>query len=143
MPDFSKFKCDQCGACCRALLIEADYVDVMREPRLLRLHPGISRDGLRNNGQCVVLRDTDLRRCLFMRSVGPYLCAIYPTRPRACVAVEPGDAKCQQARQVDRLPVLCDQDGNRPTAAMLEASCEQYELDVSELGIELPEVTDE
>lgn len=51
-----------------------------------------------------------------------------PTRPFACVMVEPGDAKCQQARKKMGLPMLRDRDGNEPSREVLEASCEEYEL---------------
>lgn len=35
-PHMERYECDQCGACCKgSLIIEADDLDVMREPRLI------------------------------------------------------------------------------------------------------------
>ena len=29
-----QYECDQCGACCKRLLVECDDIDLMREPKL-------------------------------------------------------------------------------------------------------------
>lgn len=112
-----KFDCDQCGACCRSLIVEADWLDAVREPKLLSLKSDVkSLDELRNSGRCLVLYDTETHACPFL--VGQHgekcSCSIYPTRPNVCVISEPGGPKCQQARLLKSLPVLRDKRGDRP-----------------------------
>ena len=34
-PNVLGYECDCCGACCKALIVEADVIDVLREPRIL------------------------------------------------------------------------------------------------------------
>lgn len=131
MPDFSNFECDLCGACCQTLIVEAGYVDALREPLLFSLNAKVTRDGLRRGEQCVVLYDLNTRRCPFLRD--SYECAIYKTRPNCCVAVEAGDAKCQQARKAVGLPLLRDRDGREPARDVLAMSCRDYELPVEEV----------
>lgn len=33
-------------------------------------------------------------------------CGLYPTRPNCCVALQPGDDQCQDARRAEGLPAL-------------------------------------
>lgn len=115
-----KYECDQCGACCRSLIVEADWLDAAREPKLLTLNPHVrTLDDLRDTGKVVMMYDTKTRACPFL--VGQHgekcSCSIYPTRPNECVGCEPGSPKCQQARLLKKLPVLRDVDGNRPDTA--------------------------
>lgn len=99
------YDCDQCGACCRRLIIECDHLDVLREPRiavkgtLLDGHGKIPLEdaawGLnqRNgNPSCVFLRDNK--------------CSIYATRPNVCVNHQAGSEQCQDARKREGLPRL-------------------------------------
>ena len=38
---FGRYECDQCGACCKGtFIVEADYLDVRREPRVIELQVG-------------------------------------------------------------------------------------------------------
>ena len=106
----AKYECDQCGACCQGpLIVQADWIDVVREPRL--------KDADRH------YQDQKLDKVLEMLEDGmrvvtlacgqacPFLsaektCSIYPTRPNDCVAMQAGDEQCQQARADAGLPPL-------------------------------------
>ncbi len=125
---FEDFDCDKCGACCEALIIEADYCDAQREPKLYEIS-NVDRQKLREDEHCITLYDTETRSCPFLDGETKE-CGIYPTRPNVCVSVEAGDARCQQARIIKGLPLLQNRDGNLPSAELLAASCEEYELDL-------------
>jgi Fe-S-cluster containining protein len=91
------------------LIVEADELDVLREPRLIEADPryrGWSltdvRAELAGDFKCLIL--AAIRPCVFLEST--CRCAIYPTRPNVCVAMQAGDAQCQQARASAGLPVL-------------------------------------
>ena len=128
MPDFRNFECDNCGACCRKLIVEATYQDAQREPRLYQIAgPNLEHEKFRVGDQCIKLYDNDKKGCHFLTSENK--CGIYPTRPHECVGVEPGDAKCQQARELEGLPMLCDRDGKAPTEKMLMESADEYWMD--------------
>lgn len=133
---FDNFECDQCGACCQALIVEAYEYDARREPRLYAIG-NVDRQKMRDGEHCVMLYDVETKACPFLVpdkiDVTKRACEIYQTRPVACVMVEAGDAKCQQARRMKGLPLLRDRDGYEPTRKVLEASCEDYELDLSEV----------
>lgn len=130
---FEKFRCDNCGACCKTLIVEADYLDAMREPRLYEIFVGEKTD-LRRGGHCIMLYDLETRQCPFLDE--SCHCSIYSTRPNECVAVEAGDAKCQQARHMMGLPLLRDVDGNEPSIELLSQSCNDYDLGLEDLGVE-------
>jgi len=77
------------------LIIEADVLDALREPRIAE--------------RCQAFKDSDG----FMVACGkthpcPFLadgkCGIYPTRPNVCVAFEPGEEQCDMAREMAGLP---------------------------------------
>lgn len=125
---FANFACDQCGACCQALIVEADEIDVRREPKLLEYLVG-DRDRLRQGLVSITLFSAETKSCPFLCGGR---CSIYQTRPLECVAVEPGDAKCQQARWVKKLPMLADRDGNPPSEELLRCSADHYGLDYDE-----------
>lgn len=128
MPDFRNFECDNCGACCRKLIVEATYQDAQREPRLYQIaSQNLKHEPFRQGEQCINVYDAEKRSCHFLDAENK--CGIYPTRPHECVNVEPGDAKCQQAREMEGLPMLCDRDGNPPTLEMMQESAEEYWLD--------------
>ena len=97
---FGRYECDQCGACCKGtFIVEADYLDVRREPRLLELQVGsyrVTRRELEEEEKVALLACGTDNPC---RYLGPdNRCTIYPTRPNACVAFEAGSQKCQNAR---------------------------------------------
>lgn len=97
-----RYECDKCGACCKgSLIVEADDLDVLREPRLIdadRHHCG------KTVAQVVLEIQTEMKAlilacgsaCPFLRSDNA--CTIYPTRPNVCVGMEAGDEQCQEAR---------------------------------------------
>jgi Fe-S-cluster containining protein len=107
-----KPSCDKCGACCRQLIVEAYDLDVLREPHLAAADIGertremVYQDlmaELEQDGACLVIAGGG-ESCKFLRESGT--CAIYATRPNVCVALQPGDDQCGQARQAEGLPPL-------------------------------------
>ncbi|REJ72336.1 MAG: hypothetical protein DWQ29_21385 [Planctomycetota bacterium] len=100
-----RYECDQCGACCRGhLIVEADILDVLREPRLCEADPhyaGLTQDEARTKldeaGSAVILACGVDRPCWFLDA--ECRCEIYPTRPNDCVAMQAGDEQCQFARR--------------------------------------------
>lgn len=132
----SEFACDFCGACCRVLIIEANWIDAAREPRLLSCVSGhaIQLSDLEDGSRCVVLYDPNTHCCPFLGDDNR--CGIYPTRPIDCVAVVPGDAKCQQSRIMSDLPLLRDINGQLPSADYLRDSCDDYGLDFDEILVD-------
>ena len=106
-------ECDpSCGACCKGhLIVEAYDLDVLREPHLATADIGKWTRGmayrdlmaeLEQDGKCLVIAGSD--PCKFLRESGS--CAIYPTRPNVCVAMQAGDEQCQEAREEEGLPPL-------------------------------------
>lgn len=100
-----RLTCDGCGACCKGLLIvEADVVDLLREPRLKDADPfyaGMTSDAVLNlfmadTGRAIILACGTERPCPFLSADAK--CSIYPTRPNACVAMQAGEGQCEQAR---------------------------------------------
>lgn len=129
---FRNFNCDNCGACCSAFIVEADYLDATREPKIYQIDPSISPGQLRNDGLCIVLWDEKARACPMLTDglkPGTKFCSIYPTRPSDCVLVEAGDAKCQQARMQKGLKPLLDCDGNSVSRLDLADSIDLYQLE--------------
>ena len=109
----ARFECDRCGACCKGtLIVEADDIDVMRQPRLVEADPhyagqkaGEVIKRLQNEvGRNLLLACGTIRPCPFLGSEN--LCSIYPTRPNACVMMQAGDEQCQNARREVGLPEL-------------------------------------
>ncbi len=100
------YECDLCGACCRGtLIVEAYYLDALREPRILDADvTGRKRalDDLDDEWSCVLLASG--LPCRFLSAEGR--CAIYTTRPNTCVGFEAGDEQCQEARAKLGLPPL-------------------------------------
>jgi Fe-S-cluster containining protein len=112
MPNYD---CRRCGACCRYLIIEADQLDALREPRIAEVcglpQPPSNCCEVDDNddyvaedpwqGKVAILSprrapDGTLAGCTFL---GPdNLCTIYPTRPNVCVAFAAGSQKCREAR---------------------------------------------
>ena len=121
------FQCDRCGACCSNLIIEAIWLDCVREPRILE-RSKLSLDDLRDEDRCVLLWDREKHHCPFLKNLRDRscACAIYPTRPNVCVACEPGGPKCQQARLLGSLPVLHDVAGQPPD---VDTWADDYEFD--------------
>lgn len=101
-----QYECDRCGACCRGtLIVEAYYLDAVREPRLLDADVTGRRqtmDELSDETRCILLAAN--QPCRFRSVEG--CCTIYPTRPNTCVGMEAGDEQCQEARSRMGLPPL-------------------------------------
>ena len=105
-----RYECDKCGACCKgSLIVEADDLDVLREPRLIdadRHHAGKSVE------QVVHEIQTDMKAVILAcGSTCPFLgaenmCSIYPARPNVCVGMQAGDEQCQEARAAEGLAPL-------------------------------------
>ena len=103
----SRYECDCCGACCKGtLIVEADYLDVLREPRLLDADVTGRQTTLaelaEDDGRCILLAAS--KPCRFLSIEGH--CTIYPTRPNVCVEMQAGDEQCQDARRRLDLPLL-------------------------------------
>lgn len=104
-----RYECDQCGACCKQLLIEADWLDVQREPRLLQADkdyaslPIVEAMTLLEDEYRSVIVGGPGRTCQFLCE---NKCSIYPTRPNVCVGMQAGDEQCQEAREREALPPL-------------------------------------
>ena len=103
-------ECDQCGACCKGhLVVEADELDVLREPRLASADPYYAEKSieqalqeLQDECKCVIVAGS--RACTFLN--GANQCSIYPTRPTDCVAMQASDEQCQASRDDEGLPPL-------------------------------------
>jgi Fe-S-cluster containining protein len=88
--------CQQCGDCCRGLIVEASVLDVLREPRIAQ------------RGQLLAGRPDDPLEpqewawslscgtpCPFLRPDNT--CEIYATRPNECVGFVAGESRCRHA----------------------------------------------
>lgn len=112
------YECDQCGACCAYPIIEINYVDVLREPKLREVcNPFRIPEGMRlSDEDDEPIEITDPFQAGALLASGqcdpcPLLgadkrCTIYPTRPGCCVAFEAGSRLCQEAREAHGLPPL-------------------------------------
>ena len=109
----AKYECDKCGVCCQGgLIVEAEWVDVVREPRLREADRHYRDHSITEVLE--LLRDEMRVVTLACGHVCPFLgkdksCSIYPTRPNDCVGMEAGDEQCQQARRSAGLPSLSPQ----------------------------------
>lgn len=106
-----RYECDKCGACCRGtLIVEADEIDLLREPRLIESDPhwqGRTAEAVLHElqsefGKAIIIACS--RPCKFLAADNQ--CGIYPTRPNACVGMQAGDEQCQGAREAAGLPPL-------------------------------------
>lgn len=99
------FECDQCGACCRKLILEADHLDAIREPR-------IQAEGRLLDGKGKIdfdeaewgLNNPDGMACVFLNEDNS--CGIYNTRPSECVSFQAGSEQCQMAREFAKLEAI-------------------------------------
>ena len=89
--------CADCGLCCEHLLVEADAVDVLREPRIESARPlGKHAASLSVLDACWVLAYPG-KPCAFLTP--KKRCGIYPTRPNTCVSFTAGGPQCQELRE--------------------------------------------
>ena len=108
-----RYECDQCGACCKALIIEIEWVDYLREPSLRDVTtPFRIADGecfLDDNDELIPEEDADPYMAGGGLACGKNhpcpklgadnLCQIYQTRPTCCVLFAAGSEQCQEARR--------------------------------------------
>lgn len=108
------YECDKCGACCKALIIEIEPVDLAREPRLRAVARPFRNDGpyfdddddaaeYERIGPLVPGFEAGASLACGASYPCPMLggdgsCSIYATRPTCCVAFQAGSNKCQDAR---------------------------------------------
>ncbi|WP_442505091.1 YkgJ family cysteine cluster protein [Novipirellula sp. SH528] len=107
-----EFECDQCGACCKELIVEVYDIDIMREPKLATADIGSwTREmvyaelmaELEQDGKCLLIAGPG-KPCKMLDKENH--CDIYPTRPNVCVAMRAGDEECQLARANNGLAPL-------------------------------------
>jgi Fe-S-cluster containining protein len=105
-----RYECDKCGACCKgSLIVEADELDVLREPRLVDVNPHYVGKSVQEvvhelQEEMKIVLLVCGSRCPFLGTDNA--CTIYPTRPNDCVAMQAGDEQCQHARASVGLPPL-------------------------------------
>lgn len=98
------YHCDQCGLCCCSMIIQADVVDVMREPRIQEKAPISVNVGLPILGYTWVLNKKGRKECVFLEDGN--FCEIYETRPSTCVQFQAGSERCQEIRVKNGLEPL-------------------------------------
>jgi Fe-S-cluster containining protein len=89
------------------LIVDVDWVDVLREPKILDSALLIDERGEipEEDWTFSLTPREDGMSCRFLRSeLGRTRCEIYATRPTCCVAFEPGGEHCLKARGMARLP---------------------------------------
>lgn len=115
-------ECHKCGACCTVLIVEAEPLDALREPRIAEVCglPAVPADCYELDeeadeahprdvwsggvavlaprfGEPIDEKRKELLPCPFLAD---RRCSIYPTRPNCCVAFAPGSEACQNAREL-------------------------------------------
>lgn len=96
------YECDQCGACCRTMLVDVFDEDLLREPRIAPEMMVLKDPGL--DGEIGYLNCLKHRGCPFLDDENR--CGIYPTRPVTCVLFEAGSEQCQESRRRFGIPPL-------------------------------------
>ncbi len=96
--------CDCCGLCCQRLIVEADAIDVLREPRIESQCPLGHRAATLPILEACWIVAVPGRPCPFLTAENR--CGIYPSRPWNCLTFMAGSTKCQQLRQQHGLPAL-------------------------------------
>jgi len=111
--------CDCCGLCCQRLIVEANVVDVLREPRIEAERPlGRRADSLSILDACWIVSAPG-RPCPFLTT--DRRCGIYPSRPHDCVAFVAGSAKCHELREECGLTALTPVPGGNDTFGEIQA----------------------
>ena len=98
------YVCDHCGLCCRRLIIQANALDVLREPQIQAKRP-LPRlpASLPVLEACWILGGPGMPCPFLTRSSR---CRIYRSRPEACVAFVAGSPKCQAIRREHGIAAL-------------------------------------
>lgn len=121
------YRCDECGACCRHHIIEADLFDAIREPKIAeraKLLDGHGKIPLDDASFSLAVCDP----CVFMDG---NRCSIYSSRPSVCVSYAAGGMQCQEARQSEGLPPLMASEVENPTLTDRIAALNQAEHDAN------------
>jgi Fe-S-cluster containining protein len=106
------YKCDQCGLCCRAFIVEASHIDVVREPLIAQKCGRMDGKGeLKNPADwCWSVCVGGFSPCPFLKKhtnvLVTFRCTIYKSRPNECVAFQAGGRRCQELREKAGLPPL-------------------------------------
>lgn len=112
------YECDRCAACCAFPIIEIDYIDFLREPRLRDVvKPFKVPEGqhiVDDNDEPIENQDPYMAGGLLgcgktmpCPMLGAdKLCTIYPSRPNCCVGFQAGSELCQESRVAHGLPRL-------------------------------------
>lgn len=100
--------CENCGLCCRKLIIEIQHIDVVREPSLLPIVTLLDGNG-------AISFESEWER-EYMLACGETVpcqmldadsrCKIYPTRPNTCVGFEAGGEQCNELREQAGMPPI-------------------------------------
>lgn len=108
--------CEQCGTCCKDIIIELLPEDIIREPRLKEFMRPIADADIAENfdlcwkDKCDYVIDIGPEDYLRFR-VCPFLvdnkCSIYKTKPKICNIVLPSIVNCKQVR-IPILPNMSD-----------------------------------
>jgi Fe-S-cluster containining protein len=114
-----------CGLCCTNLLVEASAFDVLREPRIEAERPLGKRSASLPVLEASWIVSAPGRPCAFL---GPRCrCAIYPTRPAACVCFVAGSPRCEELRRGAGLPPLTGSIDNGVVWEIKRELCEEDE----------------
>ena len=97
------YVCDCCGLCCQQLLVEANVLDILREPRIASARPLGRHDPAMILDACWILAGPGMP-CPFLSP--EHRCQIYPTRPDLCVNFATGSTQCRKLREQHGLPAL-------------------------------------
>lgn len=122
-PDGLKAQCDQCGACCRQLLILIEFNDCEREPKLIRnvialpivqasMERVVGPNGEKDDVVSVLVPASNDPEHLQLANATPCpmlagnVCSINATKPGLCRHSPAGGFCCQHSRQKEGLPAL-------------------------------------
>ncbi len=102
------YECDGCALCCRQLIVEAEPLDVIREPKIAARCFHLNSGG---RGVSLHVLETTWSIACGETQPCPFLgadnrCGIYPTRPNVCVSFMAGSEKCQELREANGLARL-------------------------------------
>jgi Fe-S-cluster containining protein len=114
-----RYICDGCGLCCTQLIVEADPLDILREPAIAEKCPHLDGHGtipIEESAWSIACGEA--RLCPFHQDKK---CSIYPTRPNVCAEFQAGGAKCQELRTDHGLSALVAVEDDSVLARINEA----------------------
>jgi Fe-S-cluster containining protein len=116
----SIYVCDQCALCCQHLLVEADALDVLREPKIEEYRPLGSRAIALPILHATWVLAGPGYPCPFLAS--DLKCSIYASRPQVCVRFAAGSFQCQELRKAHGVPRLRRQVVSNAALAEIQAA---------------------